>query len=355
MAEKMKAFVMPEVGRTEIAEKPIPTPGPDEVIVKTTAALVCTSDIHTVKGALPVAAGVTLGHEAVGVVHAIGANVAGFSEGQRVAVNAVTPCFRCRYCQSGYPSQCGGALGGYQYTAVRDGNMAEYFMVPNAMANLAPIPDNLSDEQAVYACDMLSTGFMGAEHAYLKLGDTVAIFAQGAVGLSATIGCTLLGASRIFAVESIPKRQELARTFGATDVIDFTQGDAVEQIMELTDGQGVDAAIEAFGFPQTWEACLRVTKAGGRVSNIGYHGEVPDPLQVPLDAFGLGMADKSIHTGLCPGGNDRMQRIFALIGAGRFDPTLMTSHRLGFEEVQKGFELMRDKKDGIIKPLITFD
>lgn len=355
MDEKMKAFVMAEVGRTEITEKPIPTPGPDEVIVKTTAALVCTSDIHTVSGALPVAPGVTLGHEAVGVVHAIGSNVTGFTEGQRVAVNAVTPCFQCRYCQSGYTSQCGGALGGYQYTAVRDGNMAEYFMVPHAMANLAPIPDELTDEQAVYACDMLSTGFMGAEHAYLKLGDTVAIFAQGAVGLSATIGCTLLGASRIFAVESIPNRQELARTFGATDVIDFTKGDAVEQIMALTGGQGVDAAIEAFGFPQTWESCLRVTKAGGRVSNIGYHGENPAPLQVPLDAFGLGMADKSIHTGLCPGGNDRMQRIFALIATGRFDPTLMTSHRLPFDQVQRGFEMMRDKQDGIIKPFITFD
>ena len=354
MTEMMKAYAMPEVGRTEIVEKPIPSPGPDEVIVRTTAALICTSDVHTVKGALPVADGVTLGHEAVGVVHAIGSNVTGFDEGQRVAVNAVTPCFKCRYCQSGYTSQCGGALGGYQYTAVRDGNMAEYFMVPNAEANLAPVPDALSDEQAVYACDMLSTGFMGAEHCYLKLGDTAAVFAQGAVGLSATIGLTLLGASRIFAVESIPGRQELSRRYGATDVVDFSQGDAVEQIMDLTGGEGVDAAIEAFGFPKTWESCIRVTKAGGRISNIGYHGEVAEPLPVPLDAFGLGMADKSIHSGLCPGGNDRMQRLFALTLTGRFDPTLMTTHRLPFDDVQRGFEMMRDKEDGIIKPLITF-
>lgn len=349
----MKAFVMPEVGRTEIVEKPIPEPGPNDVIVKTTHALICTSDVHTVKGALPVENGVTLGHEAIGVIHAIGSAVSGFTEGQRVAVNAVTPCFECRYCQAGYTSQCGGPLGGYQYTAQRDGNMAEYFMVPHAKANIAPIPDDVSSEAAVYACDMLSTGFMGAEHCYLRLGDTAAVFAQGAVGLSATIGLSLLGASRIFAVESIPNRQELSKAYGATDIIDFTKGDAVEQILEATGGEGVDAAVEALGFPQTWESCLRVTKAGGRVSNIGYHGENPDPLLVPLDAFGLGMADKSIHSGLCPGGNDRMQRIFALIRTGRFDPTRMTTHTFSFDDVGVGFQMMQNKEDGIIKPLIT--
>ncbi|MDF1704891.1 MAG: alcohol dehydrogenase catalytic domain-containing protein [Aeromicrobium sp.] len=350
----MKALVMPEIGRTAVVDKPIPEPGPDEVVVKTTHSLICTSDLHTVKGALPVENGVTLGHESVGLVHAIGSNVTGFHEGQRVAINAVIPCFRCRNCQSGFPGQCQGALGGYRYTAQQDGNLAEYFVVPFAVGNLAPIPDSVSSEAAVYACDMLSTGFMGAEHCYLKLGDTAAVFAQGAVGLSATIGLTLLGASRIFAVESIPERQQLSRTFGATDIIDFTQGDPVEQIMAATGGEGVDAAIEAFGFPQTWEACLRVTKPGGRVSNIGYHGEVTAPLQVPLDAFGLGMADKSIHSGICPGGNDRMQRIFALLETGRFDPTLMTTHTFSFDDVEKGFSMMEQKMDGIIKPLIVF-
>ena len=350
----MKAFVMPSVGQVALTEKEIPRPGPDDVIVRTTAALICTSDVHTVKGTLPVAAGVTLGHEAVGVVHEIGSNVDGFSVGQRVAVNAVTPCWECRYCQQGYSSQCRGPLGGYRYTAQVDGNMAEYFVVPKAQANLAPIPDGLTDAQAVYACDMLSTGFMGAEHAELRLGDSVAVFAQGAVGLSATIGCVLQGAARIFAVESIPGRQELARTYGATDVVDFSKGDSAAQIMEATGGEGVDAAIEAFGFPATWEGCIAVTKAGGRISNIGYHGEVPDPLKVDLMAFGLGMADKSIRTGLCPGGNDRMQRIFALVGTGRFDPTLMTTHTFAFGDVEKAFSMMANKEDGIIKPLITF-
>jgi len=350
----MRAFVMTHVGATAVVEKPIPEPGLEEAVVRTTAAMVCTSDVHTVKGALPVEDGRTLGHESVGVVHALGSAVTGFEVGQRVAVNAVTPCYRCSYCQRGFTSQCGGPLGGYRYTAQMDGNMAEYFVVPAAAANLTPIPDGVRDDQAVYTCDILSTGFMGAEHAYLELGETVAIFAQGPVGLCATIGASLKGAGQIIAVESRPERQALAKRFGADVIVDFTKGDPVEQIMDLTGGQGVDAAIEAFGFPQTFEACVRVTKAGGRVSNIGYHGENPAPLPLPLDAIGLGMNDKAVHTGLCPGGSERMTRLLRLLQSGKVDPTPMTTHRFGFDEVERAFDLMTSKEDGIIKPLITF-
>ena len=145
MSDTMRAFVIKEVGRTEVMEKPIPTPGPEEAIVKTTAALICTSDVHTVKGALPVPNDRTLGHESVGVIHSLGSAVTGFTEGQRVAVNAVTPCYRCSYCQRGFTSQCGGALGGYKYTIQMDGNMAEYFVVPAAQAgHVAPILDAIS-------------------------------------------------------------------------------------------------------------------------------------------------------------------------------------------------------------------
>jgi isopropanol dehydrogenase (NADP+) len=354
VADSMRAFVIKKVGETGLVEKPVPEPGPEEAIVRTTAALICTSDVHTVKGALPVPDGRILGHESVGVIEKLGSAVTGYEVGQRVAVNAVTPCYRCAYCQRGYTSQCGGALGGYKYTVQMDGNMAEFFVVPAAAANLTLIPDDITDAQAVYTCDMLSTGFIGVEHAYLQFGETVAVFAQGPVGLSATIGANLMGAGRIIAVESRPERQELARRFGADDIVDFSQGDPVDQIMELTGGEGVDAAIEAFGFPATFEACLRVTKAGGRVSNIGYHGENPAPLQLPLDAFGLGMNDKSIHTGLCPGGNERMTRLLRLIQTGRIDPTPMTTHTFAFDDVATAFDMMTSKEGGIIKPLITF-
>jgi isopropanol dehydrogenase (NADP+) len=354
MAENMRAFVIKQVGETGVVEKPVPEPGPEEAVVRTTAALICTSDVHTVRGALPVEPGRTLGHESVGVIHKLGSAVTGFTEGQRVAVCAVTPCYRCSYCQRGFTSQCGGPLGGYKYTVQMDGNMAEYFIVPAATANLTPIPNAISDEQAVYTCDMLTTGFLGAEHAYLQFGETVAVFAQGPVGLCATMGANLMGAGRIIAVESRPERQALAKRFGADDIVDFSKGDAVEQIMDLTGGVGVDAAIEAFGFPQTFEACVRVTKAGGRVSNVGYHGENPEPLQLPLDAIGLGMNDKSIHTGLCPGGSERMNRLMRLLESGRIDPTPMTTHTFSFDQIDEAFELMSTKGDGIVKPLITF-
>lgn len=355
MADTMRAFVIEDVGKVAVVEKPIPEPGPQEAVVRTTSALVCTSDVHTVRGALPVEPGRTLGHESVGVIHQLGNTVEGFIEGERVAVNAITPCWRCHYCQRGFTSQCGGMLGGYKFTGQMDGNMAEYFVVPAAEANLARIPDDLPDGKALYATDMLSTGFAGAENAELALGETVAIFAQGPVGLSATIGTGLVGAGLILAVESKPNRQELAKHFGADIIVDFTKRDSVEQILDATDGQGVDAAIESFGFPDTFEAAIRVTKPGGRISNIGYHGENPNPLQIPLEPFGYGMSDKKILTALCPGGSERMTRLFRLMQTGRVDPTPMTTHEFTFDQIERAFDMMATKEDGIIKPLIHFE
>ena len=168
--DTMKAFVFKEVGEVSVDETPIPEPGPNEAVIRTTTALVCTSDVHTVKGAIPVEPNVTLGHESVGVVYALGEAVEGFSEGDRVACGAITPCWKCNYCQRGFSSQCQGMLGGYKFSTQKDGNMAQYFVVNYAQANLAHIPEELSDHQEVYATDMLSTGFMGAEHAELALG-----------------------------------------------------------------------------------------------------------------------------------------------------------------------------------------
>ncbi|MGW3826487.1 zinc-binding dehydrogenase [Streptomyces sp. NPDC005071] len=352
----MRAFVLRGIGEVQIVDKAIPEPGPNDAVVRTTAAMVCTTDVHTKRGAMPVAPDVTLGHEAVGVVHALGEAVDGLHEGQRVAVSGVTPCFQCETCQRGFTSQCGGViLGAAQFTTRGDGNMAEYFLVGHAGANLAPIPDGLSDHQALYATDMLSTGFVAAEHAELDFGETVAVFAQGAVGLSATIGCRLRGAGLIIAVETLPPRQELARRFGADVVVDHTRCDPVARIMELTDGHGVDAAIEALGSRQTWEAAFRVTKPGGRISNVGYHGEDPEPLEIPLEPFGYGMSDKQVYAGLNRGGRDWLNRLFRLMRTGKVDPTPMTTHEFRFDEIVKAFRMMEFKEDGIIKPLIHFD
>ncbi len=342
------------IGEVAITEKPIPDLGPNDALVKTTAALICTSDTHTVAGAIGERSNLTLGHEAVGVIYKLGGQVKGFKEGDRVAVNAITPCYECDNCLRGNTSQCGGMLGGWKFANIKDGNLAEYFHVNRARANLAPIPDTLSDEQALYTTDMMSTGFMGAEHAAIPIGGSVAVFAQGPVGLMATVGARLLGAGLVIAVETVPKRQELARRYGADHVVDFKSVDPVQAILDLTDGQGVDSAIEALGSPATFEACVKATKPGGTISNIGYHGH-GERVPLPRLEWGVGMSDKTIRTGLCPGGAERMKRLLRLLETGRVDPTPMTTHRFPFHQIERAFEMMRTKEDGILKPMILFE
>jgi len=349
----MQAFVMKRIGAVGVMEKPVPEPGPEDAVVKTTAALICTSDAHTVGGAIGERENITLGHEAVGVIYKLGSSVKGFKEGDRVAVNAITPCWRCVNCLRGYPSQCGQMLGGWKFANVKDGNMAEYFHVNAAQANLAPIPAALKDEQAVYACDMMSTGLAGAERAAVPVGGSAAVFGCGPVGLMAVAGARLLGAGLVIAVESVPKRQELARRYGADAVVDFSKQDPVKAILELTAGQGVDGAIEALGSQATLEACVRAARPGGTISNVGYHGK-GEYLNIPRLDWGVGMGDKTIRTALCPGGAERMGRLMRLVEKGRVDPTLMTTHRFRFKDVEKAFQLMKTKEDGIIKPLILF-
>lgn len=354
MPKMMKTFVMRSVGQVGFKDKPVPEePGPNGAVVKTTRALICTSDCHTVHGAIGQREDLTLGHEAVGVVYKVGSEVKIAKEGDRVAVNAITPCYKCGNCMRGYTSQCTEMLGGWKFANVKDGVFAEYFHVNDAEANLAPIPDTVPDEKAVYTCDMMSTGFAGAENANIPMGGMVAIFAQGPVGLMSTVGGRLLGAGLVIAVESVPKRKELARHYGADVVIDFKQEDAVEAILKLTDGQGVDSSIEALGAQETFEACVRATRPGGTISNIGYHGK-GEYVNIPRLAWGVGMSDKTIRTALCPGGKVRMRRLMRLLETGRVDPTPMTTHTFTFDQIERAFDMMETKDDGMIKPLIAF-
>jgi threonine dehydrogenase-like Zn-dependent dehydrogenase len=350
----MKAFVMKALGQVGFMEKPIPKPGPDDVIVKTTKALICTSDSHTVHGAIGPRENLTLGHEAVGVVHEVGSNVKLFKPGDRVLVGAITPDWFDPASQAGHSSQSGAPLGGWKFSNTKDGVFAEYFHVNDADGNMARIPDSVPDEAAVYCADMLSTGFMGAENGQVPIGGTVAVFAQGPVGLMATVGARLRGAGLIIAVESVPKRQELARFYGADVVIDFTKEDVVKRILELTGGLGVDTAIEAIGLDSTFQQCIEVTKAGGFISNIGYHGQ-GEYVHIPRVEWGVGMAEKTITTGLCPGGRLRMQRLLQLLEMKRVDPVRMTTHTFPFGELDKAFEIMDKKLDGVLKPLIVFE
>src|ERR1700719_8099 len=243
----MKALVFHGPNQIAIESVPIPKPGPGEAVIRVTLTTICGTDLHILKGEYPVRPGLVIGHEPVGVIHELGVGLAGYQVGDRVLVGAITPCGQCNYCLGGDLAQCGGAIGGWKFGNTIDGAQAEYLLVPSAQANLAKIPDELTDEQVVLLAYIASTGISAAESANLQIGDTVAVFGQGPIGLCATAGAKLKGASLIIAVESDSVRIQMSRRMGADAVFDFNQHDVVEEIKHITGGRGVDVAIEALG------------------------------------------------------------------------------------------------------------
>ncbi|MES2036467.1 MAG: NAD(P)-dependent alcohol dehydrogenase [Pseudomonadota bacterium] len=347
----MKAAVYLRPGKIAIEEKPIPAPGPGEALIRITTTTICGTDIHILKGEYPVKPGLTIGHEPVGVIAALGAGVTGYELGQRVVVGAISPCGQCYSCLDGQHSQCGGKpAGGWRFGNTIDGCQAEYLLVPYAMSNLEVIPDGLTDEQVLMCPDIMSTGFGGAESGDIKIGDTVVVFAQGPIGLCATAGAKLRGASLIIAVDGVASRLDMARTLGADITIDYTKTDPLTEIMRLTHGRGVDVAIEALGTQMTFESCLRALKPGGRLSSLGvYSGK----LSLPLDAFAAGLGDHKIITTLCPGGKERMRRLMNVVKSGRVKLDAMVTHRFKLDDIEQAYDLFANQRDGVLKIAIT--
>jgi alcohol dehydrogenase len=347
----MKAAVFVAPGRIVLEEKPIPSVGPRDALLRVTTTTICGTDVHILKGEYPVARNRTVGHEPVGVIAALGEAVAGYEVGQRVIAGAITPCGQCHACLEGRSSQCGGqAMGGWKLGNTIDGCQAEYVLIPDAAANLALVPDGLTDEQVLMCPDIMSTGFGGAEAGHIRIGDTVAVFAQGPIGLCATIGARLSGATRIFAVDALPERLAMSKSLGADITIDYRKEDPVRRILEVTQGRGVDVAIEALGTQATFESCLRVLRPGGTLSSLGvYSGK----LTLPLDAFAAGLGGHSVVTTLCPGGKARMQRLMAVLAAGRTDLRPLVTHRFRLDDIEAAYELFANQRDGVLKVAIT--
>lgn len=355
--QRMKAAIFVEPGRIVLDEKPIPDVGPLDALVRITTTTICGTDVHILKGEYPVERGLTIGHEPVGVIEKLGSAVLGFSEGQRVIAGAITPSGSSNACQCGRSSQDGHgtrhgwkAMGGWRFGNTIDGCQAEYVLVPDAMGNLAPVPDTLTDEQVLMCPDIMSTGFGGAERGGIKIGDMVAIFAQGPIGLCATAGAKLLGASKIIAIDKVPERLEMARRLGADHVIDFNRTNPLEEVRRLTEGRGVDVAIEALGTQATFEACLRVLRPGGTLSSLGVYSS---DLSIPLDALAAGLGDHTIVTTLCPGGKERMRRLMAVIESGRVDLGAMVTHRFKLDDIEAAYDLFANQRDGVFKVAIT--
>jgi threonine dehydrogenase-like Zn-dependent dehydrogenase len=345
--KRMKAVVFKGKDRIAVEDVPKPRPRAGEAVIRITTTTICGTDVHIVRGEYPVKPGLVLGHEPVGVIEELGDGLADlYTVGERVIVGAITPCGQCFYCLNGSHSQCGGALGGWKFGNTINGAWAEYLLVPDAKANLAPIPSGLSDEDVVLCPDIFSTGLSGAERGRIKVGDSVAVFAQGPIGLCATLGAKLKGASLIIGIDAMPDRLEVARRFGATVTLNSRDGDPVAQIKRLTGGRGVDVAIEALGQQETFENALRAIRPGGTLSSLGvYSGK----LVAPYQALYAGLGDQTIVTTLCPGGKERMRRLMAMIEHRRVDLTPLITHHFTLDDIESAFDLFSHQRDGVLK------
>jgi len=356
----MKSLIFIEPGKIEIVDKKIPDVGPNDALIKITTTTICGTDIHIFKGEYAVAKGLTIGHEPVGIIEKLGSAVMGYEEGQRVIAGAICPTFTSYASQDGFPSQDGGyldadgrcschgykATGGWRFGNHIDGTQAEYVLVPDAQANLCPVPDGLTDEQVLMCPDIMSTGFKGAENANIQIGDVVAIFAQGPIGLCATAGARIKGASMIIAVDGNNERLAMAKKLGADITLNFTEVDVIDEIMKITSGRGVDSSIEALGLQSTFEQCLKILKPGGTLSSLGVYSE---DLVIPMAHFASGLGDHTIRTALCPGGKERMRRLMNVIESGRVDLSEMVTHTYALDDIVEAYDLFMHQRDGVLK------
>jgi len=348
--DKMLANVFHGPGKFRLEEVERPSAQAGEAVIRVTMTTICGTDLHIVRGEYPVKPGLIIGHEPVGIIEEIGPGLTGYQVGDRVLIGAITPCGQCRACLSGQLSQCGHgagyeAIGGWRFGNTINGAQAQYLLVPSAQANLAKIPDQLTDEQVVLLADIASTGISGAESGDIKIGDSVVVFAQGPIGLCATAGARLMGASLVIGIDSDENRLAMSKRMGANVVLDHRYVDVIAEVKRLTGG-GADVAIEALGLQQTFENCLRCLRPGGTLSSLGvYSGK----LQVPYDAFAAGIGDYRIVTTLCPGGKERMRRLMEMVKHGLLDLTPLLTHVFPLEKIKEAYDVFGERLDGAIK------
>jgi threonine dehydrogenase-like Zn-dependent dehydrogenase len=350
---KMRAAVFHGVNQITVDEVAKPRAGVGEAVVRVTLTTICGTDLHILRGEYPVKPGLVIGHEPVGVIAELGPGLTGYEIGDRVLVGAITPCGQCHACLSGRLSQCGHgsgyeAIGGWRFGNTINGAQADYLLVPHAQANLAKIPDELSDEQVVLLADIASTGFSGAESGGVRLGDAVVVFAQGPIGLCATAGARLMGASLIIGVDSDERRLAVSKQMGADIVLDYRALDVVAEVKRLTGG-GADVAIEALGTQETFERSLSCLRPGGTLSSLGvYSGK----LSIPYQPFAAGLGDHRVVTTLCPGGKERMRMLLEIVRHGRVNLVPLLTHSFSLDRIGEGYRIFGERLDGVLKVAI---
>ncbi|MDK3016575.1 zinc-dependent alcohol dehydrogenase family protein [Pseudodonghicola flavimaris] len=329
----MKALVYQGPGQKDWVEKEKPAiEKPTDVIVKITKTTICGTDLHILKGDVPaVTPGRTLGHEGVGVVEAVGDAVANFKPGDAVLISCVTSCGKCANCKRSLYAHCED--GGWILGHLIDGTQAEYVRIPHGDNSLYPIPEGADEEALVMLSDIMPTGFeIGVQYGHVKPGDTIAIVGAGPVGMSVLLTSQFYSPGRIVMIDMDPARLALARQFGATDTIQVGTEDAVAKIMEMTDGRGVDVAIEAVGVPATFDTCQKIVSAGGNIANVGVHGT---PVELHIEELWI----KNINISMGLVNTNTTPMLLKTLGSGKVDPSKLVTHRFKLDEMMDAYEV----------------
>ncbi len=343
----MKALTYVGPGTVSLEEKPRPTiANATDAIVRITKTTICGTDLHILKGDLPtVTKGRILGHEGVGVVEQVGAGVSTFKVGDRVIISCVSACGTCENCKRAMYSHCqrgGGWILGFQI----DGTQAEYVRIPFADNSLYPMPAGADEEAMVMVSDIFPTGFeCGVLNGAVKPGDTVAIIGAGPIGLAALLTSRFFSPAEIIMVDTDDNRLEVAKSFGATAVVNNTDGGAAAKIMAMTKERGVDVAIEAIGIPASFDICQAVVTAGGHIANIGVHGK---PVQLNLDklwSHNITLTTRLVDTATIP-------MLLKTIASGKLEPKKLITHRFTLNDTMKAYDTfghaMRDRAMKVI-------
>lgn len=344
----MLAAVVKGIKQVSLEEMPKPIlQNPTDVILKVTATAICTSDVHIIDGYFPPSSPFIIGHEFIGIVEEVGNAVKKLKLGDRVAAPPAPYCGVCENCRKGHYGQCmnSAIFGSGSNWGNLPGGMAEFVRVPHAESSLVKIPDQISDEQAIFVGDMLTTGYFAVDNCALKPGDTVAVFGAGPVGLCAIQTALLFAPSKIILVDILANRLQKGLNMGATHVINSTEQDAVTQIMEITDGQGVNAAVEAIGHPATVNTAAQVIGVGGIFSIVGlFPGNIDFPIQTLL------MKNITVKVGLASLGN--MRRLMSLITDGKLDTSPLITHRMPLKDFDQAYGIFERKEENVIKIIL---
>lgn len=344
----MKALVYHGAGKKSWEEKPKPSIlSSTDAIVKILKTTICGTDLHIMKGDVPeVTDGRIIGHEGVGIIEEVGSAVSSFKKGDHVIISCITSCGKCDYCKKGMYSHCEN--GGWILGHLIDGTQAEYVRIPYADNSLFPIPAGSDEEALVMLSDILPTGFeCGVLNGQVKPGDTIAIVGAGPIGIATLLTAQFYTPAEIIMIDLDDNRLDVAKTFGATHIINSNNKNAIEEVLSLTNGKGVDVAIEAVGIPATFELCEAIVGAGGHIANIGVHGKSVSLHLETLWSKNITITTRLVDTVTTP-------MLFKTVRSKKLHPNQLITHRFNLDQIMEAYNTFENaSREKALKVILT--